>query len=147
MTGPILAARRGLLAAVLDVLVPAGDGFPGASAVALDHVLGVAAASPDLDRLLSAGLGAVEAAAGGADLAALDAGARETLLRGVEAAHPTFFDALVRHVYQGYYSHPAIVTTLGLDPRPPQPHGHRIEWREEMDLSRVVARGRIFRSA
>jgi gluconate 2-dehydrogenase subunit 3-like protein len=147
VTGPSLAARRGVLAAVLDDLVPAGDGFPGAGAVALDHVLGVAAASPDVDRLLSAGLGAVETAAGGADLATLDAGAREALLRSVEAAHPVFFDTLVRHVYDGYYSHPDVVTRLGLDPRPPQPHGHRIEWREDMDLSRVVARGRRYRPA
>ena len=41
--GP-LAARRDLLALVLDTLVPADDGFPGGS-VALDHVLAMAAAS------------------------------------------------------------------------------------------------------
>jgi hypothetical protein len=145
VSGASLAGRRALLAAVLDTLVPAGDGFPSAGTVALDHVLAVAGASPDADRLLSGALGAVEAAAHG--FTALDAGARETLLRSVEAAHPASFDALVRHAYEGYYSHPDVVTRLGLDPRPPQPHGHRIEWREEPDVSRVVARGRIYRQA
>jgi hypothetical protein len=147
VTDTSLAGRRDLLAAVLDTLIPAGDGYPGAGAVALDHVLGVAAASPGVDRLLSGGIGAVHAAARGVDLAALDAAAREALLRSVEEAQPVFFEALVRHTYEGYYSHPAVVTRLGLDPRPPQPHGHRIEWRETPDLSRVIARGRIYRPA
>ncbi|MET0852410.1 MAG: gluconate 2-dehydrogenase subunit 3 family protein [Candidatus Rokuibacteriota bacterium] len=147
MSGTSLAGRRDLLAVVLDALVPAGDGFPGAGTVALDHVLGAAAASPETDRLLSGGLEAIEAAARGADLAALDAGAREALLRSVEEAQPALFEALVRHAYEGYYSHADVVTRLGLDPRAPQPHGHRIEWREEPDVSRVIARGRIYRQA
>jgi hypothetical protein len=55
VTRQTLAARRDLLALVLDTLVPASGEFPGAGAVALDHVLAVAAASADAERLLPTG--------------------------------------------------------------------------------------------
>jgi len=82
-----LAARRNLLAVVLDTLVPASAGFPGAGAIALDHVLAVAAGAPEIDALLSGGLAAIEdaaRAAGDAGLAPLDQDRRERVLRGVE---------------------------------------------------------------
>ena len=63
MTPETLAARRDLLVPVLDALVPAGAGFPGAGQVAVDHVLAVAASSADVERLLLDGIRAVETAA------------------------------------------------------------------------------------
>ena len=117
MTRPLLAARRDLLALVLDVLVPASDGFPGAATVAIDHVLAVAAASADVDTLLSDGLQAVDEATralGAAGLASLGADDREHALRRVEQSRAGFFEALVRHTYDGYYSHPTVIARLGL---------------------------------
>jgi hypothetical protein len=145
-----LARRRDLLALVLDTLVPAGDGFPGAGAVALDHVLAVAAASADLARRLSEVLRAVEETsevAHGARLASLTVEDREDVLRRVERAHPEVFDALVRHAYDGYYSHPTVVARLGLDASPVHPRGHRVEAVDLPDLARVGARGPIYRPA
>lgn len=143
-----LAARRDLLTAVLDTLVPAGDGFPAAGAVALDHVLGVADASADLESLLVRGLQAVgEHAQGVGGFAALDPDAREHVLRRVEGEHTEFFDALVRHTYDGYYTHPTIIARLGLDPGPVQPRGHRPEPVEMPGLARVTARGALYRRA
>jgi len=145
-----VAARRNLLAAVLDTLVPASGGFPGAGAIALDHLLTLAAGSPEIDALLSGGLGAIEEAAraaGAAGLAPLDQDARERVLRRVEQAHPVFFDALVRHTYDGYYSHPTIVSRLGLEPGPLHPRGHRLAADRPLDLSRIAARGAIYRRA
>jgi hypothetical protein len=143
-----LATRRDLLAAVLDALVPPSGDFPGAGAVALDHVLAVAAASADLDALLARGLEATQGAARGrGGFAALGMDERERALRRVEAADPEFFEALVRHAYEGYYSHPTVVARLGLDPRPPQPAGHRVEPVAFPDLSRVTARGPLYRPA
>ena len=143
-----LAARRDLLTAVLDTLVPAGDGFPGAGTVALDHVLGVAAASADLESLLVRGLQAVEGYAQGAGgFAALDPDAREHVLRRVEGEHTELFAVLVRHTYDGYYSHPTVIARLGLDPGPVQPRGHRPEPIEMPDLARVTARGPLYRRA
>jgi hypothetical protein len=143
-----VAARRDLLAVVLDTLVPAGDGFPGAGAAALDHVLGMAAASADLERLLSDGLRVVEETSQrDGDFASLSADGREALLRRVEQSHAEFFEALVRHTYDGYYSHPAVIARLGLDATPLHPRGHRVETMDLPDLARVRARGPIYRPA
>ena len=53
MSAGSLAARRDLLALVLDALVPASDGFPAGS-VALDHVLAMAAARLGSTRVVAA---------------------------------------------------------------------------------------------
>jgi gluconate 2-dehydrogenase subunit 3-like protein len=150
VTHETIAARRDLLARVLDTLVPPGDGFPGAGAVALDHVLGTAAASADLARLLADGLSRVEEASrthevGG--FASLAVDCQESVLRRVEQAHPEFFEALVRHTYDGYYSHPTVLARLGLDPSPPHPRGHRVEAVDPPPLTRVRSRGTIYRPA
>jgi Gluconate 2-dehydrogenase subunit 3 len=143
-----LARRRDLLAAMLDVLVPPSGDFPGAGAVALDHVLAAAAASADLGALIARGLEATEAGPRGSDgFVALGTDERESALRRVETADPEFFEALVRHAYEAYYSHPIVVARLGLDPRPPQPAGHRVEPVALPDLSRVTARGLLYRPA
>ena len=63
MTAVALAARRNLLAAILDTVVPPSGDFPGAGVAAIDHVLAAAAASADLGALLSGGLDATERAA------------------------------------------------------------------------------------
>lgn len=139
MTQGALAARRDLLTLVLDTLVPASGGFPRAGAVALDHVLDVAAASAELESLLSRGLQVVEEAMR-AD------GDCENVLRRIEQSHAEFFEALVRHTYDGYYGHPRIVARLGLDPLPLHPRGHRIEAADLPDLARVTARGPIYRT-
>src|SRR5437764_14700587 len=72
---------------------------------------------------------------------------REVLLRRVERTLPEPFEALVRHTYDGFYSHPATITRLGLEPGPVQPRGHRIEPTALPDLARVAARGPIYRRA
>ena len=138
-------ADRYPLAAVLDVLIPADAGFPPAGAIALEHVLSAAAASAELEALLDQALRAIAEAA--TDFSARGADERETLLREIERAHPDAFDALVRHTYAGYYSHPEIVTRLGLTPGPLHPRGHRIEDAELPDLTRVMTRGPLYRPA
>jgi Gluconate 2-dehydrogenase subunit 3 len=150
VTERALTAQRDLLAAVLDTLVPTGGDFPGAGVVALDHVLATAAASADLESLLVRGLELIEAtarAAGAPGFARLGVDDRETILRSVERSHADFFEALVRHTYDGYYGHPTIVTRLGLDPGPLHPRGHQIEVLDVPDLSRVIARGPFYRRA
>jgi hypothetical protein len=145
-----LAARRDLLAQVLDTLVPPSGEFPGAGSIAFDHVVATASASAEVDTLLSRALGLVEEAArsaGTGDFAGLDVTGREDVLRSVEAADPVVFEALVRHTYDGYYSHPAVLTRLGLEPGPLHPHGYQVEAVELPELARVAARGSIYRPA
>jgi hypothetical protein len=150
VTQETVAAARDLLALVLDTLVPASDGFPGAGAVALDHVLATAAASADFERLLSHGLRAVEEASRATDaagFASLSLDDRENVLRRVEQSHAEFFEALLRHTYDGYYSHPTVIAQLGLDASPLHPRGHRVEAVDLPDLARVSARGPLYRPA
>ena len=144
MSAGSLAARRDLLALVLDTLVPPGGGFPAGS-IALDHVLAIASASAEVQSILERGLQAIDET--GAGFARLDADDRERALARVEQTHAALVDALVRHTYDGYYSHPAVLGRLGLEPGPVQPRGHRIEAAELPDLGRVVARGPIYRPA
>jgi hypothetical protein len=144
------ATRRDLLTHVLDTLVPATNEFPVAGSAALDHVLGMACASTEVDALLCRALDLVEGAARStaADFAALDVDGRERVLRLAEATDGLTFDALVRHAYDGYYSHPAVLTRLGLEPGPLHPHGHRVEEVEIPDeLARAAARRTIYRQA
>ena len=150
MTRAKLVAKRDLLVSVLDTLVPPSGDFPESGALAVDHVLAMADASAEAGSLLSQALEATEEAAQAGDargFAGLSIAQREDLLRRVERSHPEAFDALVRHTYDGFYSHPATITRLGLEPGPVQPRGHRIESAPFPDLGRVAGRGPIFRRA
>lgn len=142
MTPQRLEARRSLLIAVLDTLVPAGEGFPESGALALEHVLAIADASPPSGALLSRALDAIDAS-----FERLSVVEREHALRRVEGGDPQAFEALVRHAYDGFYSHPATIARLGLEPGPVQPRGHRIEPAALPDLTRVAGRGPIYRRA
>jgi Gluconate 2-dehydrogenase subunit 3 len=141
-----LIAERALLIPILDALVPPSGHFPGAGTIAVDHVLAAAAASPDLDALLSRALQAIAQAAGANRFASMSADDRESVLRRVEESQPEAFAALVRHAYFGYYGHPTVITALGLDPTPVQPRGHQPEALESPDLARVTGRGPIYRA-
>ena len=148
MTPGRLGAKRDLLALVLETLVPAGEGFPESGALALDHVLAMADASGELESWLLRALEAIDEGAraiAARGFPGLSAAQREDVLRLVERSQPEAFEALVRHAYDGFYSHPATIARLGLPPGPVQPHGYRIEARALPDLSRVVARGPIYR--
>lgn len=143
-------AKRDLLTLVLDSLVPGGEGFPESGALALDHVLAMAEASAELESLLARALEAIqeEAQAGAAGgFPELSATQREDVLRRVERSHPGPFEALVRHAYDGFYSHPATIRRLGLEPGPVHPRGYRIDSAALPDLGRVAARGPIYRRA
>lgn len=134
---------RDLLAAVLDRLIPAGGGLPGGGAVAVDHVLR-AMRQADLAALLAA----VEQAPHSSDgFTALPPAERDALLQRVEAAQPAAFERLVVQAYCGYYSDPAVLQGLGLDPRPPQPRGHLLEPFDPSLLERVRQRPPIYRQA
>jgi hypothetical protein len=144
-----LGAKRDLLTLVLDTLVPGSEDFPESGALALDHVLAMAGASAELEALLSRALEAIEDETPGVarGFPGLSATQREDVLRRVEGAHPEPFEALVHHAYDGFYSHPATIKRLGLEPGPVQPRGYRIEAAALPDLGRVAARGPIYRRA
>jgi len=78
---------------------------------------------------------------------ALLEGQRDAVLQHIEVADPEFFEALVTHTYSGYYSQPTIVRLLGLEGRPPQPHGHELEPLDLTLLDTIKQRPPIYRQA
>jgi gluconate 2-dehydrogenase subunit 3-like protein len=124
------ASQRPLIRAVLNRLIPAGGGFPGAADLdLLDHLDGAACSSSAARRMFVEGMrqiGLESERRHGKGFEDLVAAEQDAVLRHVEAEHRAFFEALVSHVYQGYYSHPAVIQLLGLEARPPQPLGHSL---------------------
>ena len=139
MTPETLAARRDLLALVLDALVPASDGFPA-------RRRGGARPRPRRGR----GVGRPRTAALRRARAVEET--RERRRRGLRLAEPDDPRACsaasssrtpsssrrcVRRTYDGYYSHPSVIARLGLDAGPLHPRGHRVEAVDLPDLARV----------
>jgi hypothetical protein len=115
------------LRAVLDTLIPPSEDrrFPAAGALGLAAtVASQCARVPGLLAMVREGLGELERAsveAHGASFTSLDPEEREQLL-----AQQAFVFPLVIQAYIAYYQRPEVLAALGLEPRPPHPHGHRL---------------------
>ena len=139
-----------LVTAVLDRLIPSQGDMPGAGEVGTaDYLDEIVAGSTQLARLFTHGLQDIEIAASrsGSGFDDLSVDQQDETLREVESDNPEFFDVLIRHTYNGYYSNPRIVQLLGLEPRPPQPRGNRVERGDLSSLEVVVERGQAYRDA
>lgn len=134
MTGA--AGDAGLLAAVLDRLLPANGDLAGAGSLGLGAGIAAAVAAPVL-RVLPAGFSALAPAA---QTAALEA---------VEAASPGPFHELVRFAYVEYYRDSRVLARVehatGYPNRPPQPLGYELEPFDESLLDVVKARAPHYR--
>ena len=144
-------AQRDLLAAVVDRIIPPGDGVPGASkAGAAEHVEGISGVSPQSRATLTNGLKAIEATSGRAhskEFTNLSDDDKTEVLKQVESQHAEFFAALVRETYSGYYSSPKVLQTKGLPISAPQPAGYEIEPFDAALLDGVRKRGKAYRDA
>ena len=98
-------------------------------------------------RLFAAGLRSVESAAArrGSSFIDMTGDQQDEILRGIESNKSAFFETLLMHTYNGYYSNPQVVEALGLEPRPPQPRGHVVEVGDFRSLETVVERGVAYR--
>ena len=137
-----------LMTAVLDRIIPADGVMPGAGTIAVDFLDDVVGASSALKRNFGVGLSELEAQAQvacGNDFINLSDDDKDEVLRQIEAAHPEFFEALVRQTYDGYYSNSRILQALGLEARPPQPRGHRLERGNVELIENVKKRGIAYR--
>ena len=79
------------------------------------------------------------------NIEALAAEEQDAVLRDVEGEHPAFFEAVVSHVYQAYYSHPTVIQLLGLEARPPQPLGHALPPFDAAITRSMSKRGALYR--
>ena len=143
-------AQRSLVTAMLDRLIPRQGKHPGAGEIGVaDYLDGAVAESSSLRRLFSDGLHTVQSTAHklGADFQDLTPDQQDEVLSKIEADHSDFFARLVMLTYNGYYTNPTALESLGLDPRPPQPRGYVVEAGDLSSLEAVVRRGQAYRDA
>ena len=140
--------QRELVARVLDRIIPSNDRMPSGGEIAVDFLDGFAGSAPHRKRLFGEGLMNIEAEASRVYSRAfqdLTGDQQDQVLKQVEAGHPAFFDQLVRQTYNGYYTNPRVVELLGLETRPPQPMGYRVEMGDFSSIERVKQRGGAYR--
>jgi hypothetical protein len=128
-------SRRAVLAGLADVLIPAGDGMPSASAAGvagegLDLVL---AAVPSLGTPLAD----VLAGAGGREPAEVVAGLART--------DPAAYGVLTEAVTAAYFMNPDVRQALGYSGQGPTPLDPRADYMEDGLLEAVIKRGPIYR--
>jgi hypothetical protein len=116
-----------ILTAVLDTLLPGGDGFPSASVADTAPFLIDQLGQSVREEWLLPLLAGLEGAAGG-DFAVQFAEQRTVLLQQLEAAQPLVFIRLQALAYYSYYAQPAVVAAIrALDHdynQAPQPLGY-----------------------
>lgn len=114
--------QRSLLTDVLNRIIPPKDKLPGAGNLGLaEYIEGVASANTGLTRLFNEGLAKIAVAAG-QGFSDLSDSAKDDLLKGVESSSPAFFDQLVLHTYNGYYTNQTVFDAIGYKlPGPPKP--------------------------
>jgi hypothetical protein len=127
--------------ALLDTLLPGGEGFPPASGVGLDGwIAGRPRFAPALAELV---------AALPEDFATRAPAARTATLTALEADRPELFGAVVVAAYSGYYTNPEVLAVVearcGYKARPPQPGGYALPAFDPAILAVPRARAPLWR--
>ena len=127
--------ERAQLGKLADVLIPAGDGLPSASAAGveaggLDQVLAV---RPEMAAVLKKVL------AVSSDSAPMDA------VSQLKSKDPSSFGLLAELVAGAYFLNPQVRTSLGYDGQTAKPIDPRPDYLEEGLLQSVIDRGPIYR--
>ena len=109
-------AQRDLLTGVLNRIIPAEGSLPGAGDLGVaEFVETWVSKDNQLRRRFNQGLAQIEitAAAQGRGFLELSGPAQDVVLKQVESEQPQFFDALVLHTYNGYYTNPRVFHLIG----------------------------------
>ena len=138
------------LSAVLDTLIPPSRerGLPGAGALGLAQHLRDAV--PELSALVDPALAELDARARESDaagFAALTLEARHAALCELSERQPALLPGLLFQTYRAYYSHPTVLSALGVPPRPPHPEGYEIGADDLSLLENVRSRRKLYRDA
>ena len=128
-------ARRAVLAGLADVLIPAGDGMPAASAagVAEEGLNQVLAAVPSLGPSL-------------ADVLARAAGREPAeVVASLAQTDPPAYGILTEVVTAAYFMNPDVRQAVGYTGQGPSPLDPRVDYMEDGLLESVIKRGPIYR--
>ncbi|NKB58200.1 MAG: hypothetical protein GKS00_17890 [Alphaproteobacteria bacterium] len=136
------------LTILADMIVPASDeyGVPGAGDPAImDNIL--ADAERHRARIIAA-LSALDDIARkehGAVFTDLDPAQRDSVAETFRAAHAAGADLIANLTVQGYYRDDRVMTSLGMEPRPPHPKGYEVEQGDWSLLDPVRQREAFYR--
>ena len=128
-------SQRAVLAGLADVLIPAGDGMPSASAgdVSGEGLNQVLAAVPSLGTSLAD----VLARAKGREPAEVVASLAQT--------DPAAYGILTEIVTAAYFMNPGVRRAVGYRGQGPSPLDPRVDYMEDGLLESVIKRGPIYR--
>jgi hypothetical protein len=134
------------LRAIAGMIIPASEEFdiPGADDPTIQADI-LATLGRDAERVRTA-LDLLACLAG-APLASLDPARREAVAQELRATGGEPVATLARVVLQCYYRDDRVVSSLGLEPRPPYPRGHELEQGDWSLLDPVRARPPFWRRA
>jgi hypothetical protein len=128
-------AQRTVLAGLADVLIPAGDGMPSASAAAV--------AGAGLDQVLAAvpSLGASLADV----LAKAEGGEPTEVVASLARTDSAAFGILAEVVTAAYFMNPDVRQAVGYAGQGASPLDPRVDYMEDGLLESVIKRGPIYR--
>ena len=140
---------RKSLRAIMDEIIPAGDGMPAASqAGGLEYLERVSRQEPQIGADLEQALHALERLTESrfhAGLASVTTSQRVEILTALETQSSEVFARLRDHVYEAYYTQPKIWKLIGYDFYPTNESGPRMKPFDESVLSNVRKMPRLYR--
>ena len=141
--------QKDFIISILNIIIPKSDGFPSAGEIEVyNHIDNILSDSPYLKRIFIEGLTSIQYESNilfKNDFITLNDSEKNIVLKNIEQIKTDFFNALVLHTYNGYYTNNIVLNLLGPHARPPQPLGYDIEEGDLSSLQVVKSRGIIYR--
>ena len=141
--------QKDFIISILNIIIPKSDGFPSAGEIEVyTHIDNILSDSPYLKRIFIEGLNSIQYESNilfKKDFISLNDSEKNIVLKNIEQIKTDFFNALVLHTYNGYYTNNIVLNLLGPHARPPQPLGYDIEEGDLSSLEVVKSRGIIYR--
>ena len=141
--------QKDFIISILNIIIPKSDGFPSAGEIEVyNHIDNILSDSPYLKRIFIEGLYSIQYESNilfKKDFISLNDSEKNIVLKNIEQIKTDFFNALILHTYNGYYTNNIVLNLLGPHARPPQPLGYDIEEGDLSSLEVVKSRGIIYR--
>ena len=141
--------QKDFIISILNIIIPKSDGFPSAGEIEVyTHIDNILSDSPYLKRIFIEGLNSIQYESNilfKKDFISLNNSEKNIVLKNIEQIKTDFFNALILHTYNGYYTNNIVLNLLGPHARPPQPLGYDIEEGDLSSLEVVKSRGIIYR--
>jgi hypothetical protein len=146
----VSAEVKEYLKAVMDEIIPAGEGMPSASETGgLNYLLKLVGQFPEQARKLSAGLTDLNSQCikvAGRDFPDVTSDERIALLQQLERDNPSFFNQLRDYTYESYYLSPQVWKLIRYEPHPTLSSGPLMEAFDEKLLERVRMLPSLFKA-